>query len=64
MILKLLYEDISFVEELFPPKRRIKRNGRLRVRLIFKDLVDEVVIGESTGLRVKSLVRRRKLFGK
>ncbi|KAG5032268.1 hypothetical protein JHK82_015844 [Glycine max] len=33
-------------------------------RLIFKDLVDEVVIGESTGLRVKSLVRRRKLFGK
>ncbi|XP_061376724.1 protein LONGIFOLIA 2-like [Gastrolobium bilobum] len=33
-------------------------------RLIFKDLVDEVVIGEAASLRVKSLVRRRKLFGK
>ncbi|ESW10354.1 hypothetical protein PHAVU_009G202300 [Phaseolus vulgaris] len=33
-------------------------------RLIFKDLVDEVVIGESSGLRVKPSVRRRKLFGK
>ncbi|XP_027329395.1 protein LONGIFOLIA 1-like [Abrus precatorius] len=33
-------------------------------RLIFKDLVDEIVIGESAGLRVKSSVRRRKLFGK
>ncbi|CAJ1975399.1 unnamed protein product [Sphenostylis stenocarpa] len=33
-------------------------------RLIFKDLVDEVVIGESAGLRVKPSVRRRKLFGK
>ncbi|KAL2340665.1 hypothetical protein Fmac_008605 [Flemingia macrophylla] len=32
-------------------------------RLIFKDLVDEVVIGESAGLRVKPSVRRRKLFG-
>jgi len=38
MILKLLYEDISFVEELFPPKRRIKRNGRLRVRVIYYQL--------------------------
>ncbi|XP_020208263.1 protein LONGIFOLIA 2 [Cajanus cajan] len=33
-------------------------------RLIFKDLVDEVVIGESAGLRLKPSVRRRKLFGK
>ena len=33
-------------------------------RLLFKDLVDEVVIGESSGLRVKPSVRRRKLFGK
>ncbi|TKY73294.1 LONGIFOLIA 2 protein [Spatholobus suberectus] len=33
-------------------------------RLIFKDLVDEIVIGESAGLRVKPSVRRRKLFGK
>ncbi|KAK7411329.1 hypothetical protein VNO78_02762 [Psophocarpus tetragonolobus] len=33
-------------------------------RLIFKDLVDEVVIGESAGLRVKPSVRRRKLFAK
>ncbi|KAK7328425.1 hypothetical protein VNO77_22531 [Canavalia gladiata] len=34
-------------------------------RLIFKDLVDDIVIGESAGLRVKSSsVRRRKLFGK
>lgn len=32
-------------------------------RLIFKDLVDEVVIGEAAGLRVKQ-GRRRKLFGK
>lgn len=33
-------------------------------RLVFKDLVDEIVIGEAAGLRVKSSVRRRKLFGK
>ncbi|MED6119843.1 hypothetical protein PIB30_015587 [Stylosanthes scabra] len=32
-------------------------------RLIFKDLIDEIVIGESTGLRIKP-GRRRKLFGK
>ena len=31
-------------------------------RLIFKDLIDEIVIGEAAYLRVKS-VRRRKLFG-
>jgi hypothetical protein len=33
-------------------------------RLIFKDLVNDIVIGEAAGLRVKSSVRRRKLFGK
>ena len=33
-------------------------------RLIFKDLVDEIVIGEADGLRVKSSGRHRKLFGK
>ncbi|GAU12715.1 hypothetical protein TSUD_122070 [Trifolium subterraneum] len=33
-------------------------------RLIFKDLVNDIVIGEASGLRVKSSVRRRKLFGK
>ncbi|XP_057722363.1 protein LONGIFOLIA 2 [Arachis stenosperma] len=32
-------------------------------RLIFKDLIDEIVIGEATGLRIKP-GRRRKLFGK
>lgn len=32
-------------------------------RLIFKDLVDEIVIGEAASLRIKS-GRRRKLFGK
>ncbi|XP_061364962.1 protein LONGIFOLIA 2-like [Gastrolobium bilobum] len=32
-------------------------------RLIFKDLVDEIVIGEATSSRVK-LGRRKKLFGK
>ncbi|XP_054805948.1 protein LONGIFOLIA 1 isoform X2 [Prosopis cineraria] len=31
-------------------------------RLIFKDLVDEIVIGEAAGLLIKSS-RRRKLFG-
>ncbi|PNY03157.1 hypothetical protein L195_g026480 [Trifolium pratense] len=33
-------------------------------RLIFKDLVNDIVIGEASGLRVESSVRRRKLFGK
>lgn len=34
-------------------------------RLIFKDLVDEIVIGEATSLRVKpGRLRNRKLFGK
>ncbi|XP_058764596.1 protein LONGIFOLIA 2-like isoform X2 [Vicia villosa] len=33
-------------------------------RLIFKDLVNDIVIGEAAGLRGKSSVRRRKLFGK
>ncbi|KAF7806272.1 protein LONGIFOLIA 2 isoform X1 [Senna tora] len=33
-------------------------------RLIFKDLVDEVVIGEAGGLRVKQGRRRKQLFGK
>ncbi|KAL5077974.1 hypothetical protein RYX36_016958 [Vicia faba] len=33
-------------------------------RLIFKDLVNDIVIGEAAGLRVKSSVRRRKLFAK
>ncbi|CAL5201799.1 unnamed protein product [Lathyrus oleraceus] len=33
-------------------------------RLIFKDLVNDIVIGEAAGLRVKSSVRRRRLFGK
>ena len=32
-------------------------------RLIFKDLVDDIVIGEAAGLRIKP-GRRRKLFGK
>ncbi|GAA0154852.1 hypothetical protein LIER_12712 [Lithospermum erythrorhizon] len=32
-------------------------------RSIFKDLVDEVVIGESAGLKIRP-VRRRQLFGK
>ncbi|XP_028763575.1 protein LONGIFOLIA 1 isoform X2 [Neltuma alba] len=31
-------------------------------RLIFKDLIDEIVIGEAAGLRIKS-GRRRNLFG-
>lgn len=33
-------------------------------RLIFKDLIDEIVIGEAASLRAKPAARRRKLFAK
>ncbi|PQM36678.1 protein LONGIFOLIA 1 [Prunus yedoensis var. nudiflora] len=33
-------------------------------RLIFKDLVDEIVIGEAASLRAKPARRRRQLFAK
>ncbi|XP_050376897.1 protein LONGIFOLIA 2 isoform X2 [Argentina anserina] len=33
-------------------------------RLIFKDLIDDIVIGEAASLRAKPAARRRKLFAK
>jgi hypothetical protein len=33
-------------------------------RLVFKDLVDEIVIGEAAGIRTKPGRSRRQLFGK
>ncbi|XP_052111657.1 protein LONGIFOLIA 2 [Arachis duranensis] len=61
----MLMEDVMHGSESWTEFNRDLPGVVLDVeRLIFKDLVDEVVIGESVGLRVKSSVRRRRQFRK
>lgn len=62
----LLWEDVKNGSEIWTDFYGEMPGVVLDVeRLIFKNLVDEIVIGEAAGLRVKSSsVSRRKLFGK
>ncbi|KAL1291333.1 hypothetical protein HN51_059881 [Arachis hypogaea] len=61
----MLMEDVMHGSESWTEFNRDLPGVVLDVeRLIFKDLVDEVVIGESVGLRVKSSARRRRQFRK